>query len=611
MRQPFADYRYAKGAGPADKEMNSMEETRTHQHDRVPDDSTGTITNLSSDSSPIEAAQWIKESREEIKFGSDTLAVAMDLPSGARIGAYNLFKAIEIVLREYFITIPDEIGSKIGSGDQDIFTFMAPAKERHLRPRQVEINTMPGISTLTIRGSEPTDGEDGYIRLFFDFRVQPGRLLPDGSMDFREVNRFPQASKDQLVLRVFEPSSGTEGTDVLGFSIRAKAGKPAPVKIKDGFYSKDDIDPETSRRIWDYYAKKAGIIICNFEGNPCEENLRKISIQNQVKVKDIDFNTGNFKGVSNELRCKADLVVEGDIRGCFAVVIDGSLMVKGAVEGETVDATGPVVVSFARNFIRSGSHMEIGSARKATLVAKDRVRIKKEISEGVIKTDFLEIRPEGTSEILVGRTEIEANRIFASGINVRNMMEIEMGKRLFQLYSQLISQERELSVEIEQKKEALKNRGAVFGQKMQLAQSILNEEGKALIPVLKQFATMILLGSISIEKLRTKMASLEEKLPFDLHILTKQLKLMLDVQEELSELKEKMASLFEQISKVEKAIEGLSIEMTGKMTDSGQIIIKCNGYEKRILPLDVNNKTFQVFMRYDTSKGPEFALETL
>ncbi len=590
--------------------MNLMEETRSDQYATMPDDSARALADLDSDSSPIEAAQWIKETREEVKVDSDILAVAMDLPSGTRIGANNLLKAIEIVLRDYFISLPDDIARQIGSGDQDVFTFVAPAKERHLRPRQVEINTMPGISTLTVRGCEPVDGEDGYIKLFFDFKLQPGRLLPDGSMDFREVNRFPQASKDQLVFRIFEPSSGTEGTDVLGFPIMAKAGKPAPVKVKDGFYTKDDFDPETSRRVWDYYAKKAGIIICGFEGSPCEENLRKISIKNQIKVKDIDFNTGNFKGVSNELRCKADLVVEGDIRGCFAVIIDGSLMVKGAVEGETVDATGPVIINFAKNFIRSGSDMVIGAARKATLVAKNRICIKKEISEGVIKTEFLEIRPEGTSEILVGRTEIEANQIVASGINVRNMAEIEIGKRLFQLYSQLRSQERELNTEIERKKEALKNRGAVFGQKMQLAQSILNEDGKALIPVLKQFATMILLGSISVDKLRAKMASLEEKLVFDLHILTKQLKLMLDVQEEIGELKEKMDRLSEQISKVENAINDLSIEMTGRMTDSGQIIIRCNGYEKKIIPLDVQNKTFRISMRYDTGKGPEFTLET-
>ncbi len=565
---------------------------------------------LTSNSSPIEAAQWIKASLEEIKFGSDTLAVAMDLPSGNRIGAYNLLKALEMVLREYFIKIPDEIASQIGQGNQDIFTFVAPAKERHLKPRQVEINTMPGISTLTIKGSEPVDGEDGYIKLFFDFRVQPGRLLPDGSMDFREVNRFPQASKDQLVLRIYEPSSGTEGTDVLGFPIRAKAGKPALVKIGDGFYSKDDIDSDTNRRIWDYYAKKAGIIICTFEGGPSEENLRKISIKNEVKVKDIDFNTGNFKGVANELRCKADLIVEGDIRGCFAVVIDGSLIVKGAVEGETVDATGPVVVSFARNFIRSGSDMEVGAAREAKLIAQNRLIIRKEISKGIIKTNHLIIKPKGTLEILLGRAQIEANHIVATNVSVRNIVEIELGKKLFQLYSQLKAQERELGAEIERQKEALRNRSAVFAQKMQLAQSILDEEGKALIPVLKQFATMILLGKLSVEKLRTRMANLEEKIVYDLHMLTKQLRLMLDLQEELSKLNEKMDLLAEQISKTEEAIDDLSIEMTGTMNDSGQIIIRCNGYEKKVFPLEVQNKVFQISMQYDAAKGPIFRLDT-
>ena len=558
--------------------------------------------------SPIAAAQWIKESIEEIKFGSDTIALTMDLPSGARIGTQNLLKAIEIVLRQYFVKIPPDIASQIMAGEQDVFNFVAPAKERHLKPRQVEINTMPGISTLTIRGSEPVDGDNGFVKLYFDYQVQPGRLLPDGSMDFREVNRFPQASKDQLVIRIYEPSSGSEGTDVMGFPIRAKAGQPATVKIGEGFYSRDDIDADTSRRIWDYFAEKAGIIICDFEGSAAPENLRKISIKNEIKVKDIDFNTGNFKG-SNELRCKADLVVEGDIRGCFAVVIDGSLMVQGGVEGETVDATGPVVVGFARNFIRSGSDMEVGSARKATLIAKKRLRIKREISEGVVKADVVVVEPEGSNEILLGKSEIEANQIVASRINVRNKVEIEIGRRLFQLYSQLKAQERDLASEIERKKEALKNRGAVFGQKMKLAQSILPQEDQTLVPVLKQFATMILLGSVGIEKLKSKMAELEGKIGFDLQILTKQLKLMLEVQEELSLLKEKIALLGEQISNTEKTIDDLSVEMTGKMTASGQIILRCNGYEKRVTPADVKGKPFQITMKYDSTKGPLFTLD--
>ena len=560
--------------------------------------------------SPIEAAQWIKDSIEEIKFGSDTVAIAMDLPSGSRIGPSNLLKAIEIVLREYFIKVPEDIGKKIAAGETAVFDFVAPAKERHLRPRQVEINTMPGISTLTIRGSEPVDGDNGFVKLFFDFKVQPGKLLPNGRIDFREVNRFPQASKDQLVIRIYEPSSGSEGTDVMGFPIRAKAGTPAQVKIKDGFYSRDDMDPEYNRRMWDYFAHKAGIVVCEFEGPAEVENLRSISIQNEIKVKDIDFSTGNFKGESNEVRCKADLIVDGDIRGCFAVIIDGSLVVNGAVEGETVDATGPVIVNFARNFVRSGSDMEIGSARKATLMAKGKLHIKKEISEGVARADELLLQPIGSTELLLGKCVLAANKIFGSAVNVRNMVEIEVGEKLFQLYSQLKVQERDLSAEIERKKEALMSRGAVFGQKLQLAKNILVQENKQLIPVLKQFASMILLGSLSIDKLKARMSAIEQKLKYELHMLTKQLRLMLEIQEELSALKDKKELLGEQIDKTEKAIDELSVELSGNMSDAGQIVLRCNGFEKKVMPRDLQGGKFRLTMKYDPTKGPQFSLES-
>ncbi len=555
--------------------------------------------------SPLEIAQWIKESQELTKVGSDVMAIAMDLPPSPRIGHENLFKALEIVLREFFIEIPEEIATKIKSGELDIFSFVAPAQEKQLKPRYVEINTLPGISTLTIKGEEPVDGEDSYFKLFFDFQMRPGKVLPDGTIDFREVNRFPQASKDQLVIRVYEPTLGTYGTDIYGYPVRATPGKASEIKIKDGLYSKDGIDEENNRTFKDYFSKKAGIIICDFSGSPSESNLREISVKNEIKVKDIDFSTGNLKGDTNELRCKADIIVEGDIKGCFTVIIDGKLTVKGAVEGETVDATGPVIINFAKNFVRSGTDMEVGIARNAKLTAENKLYIKKELSDGIVKANEILLTPKGVPEFLLGRCEIIANRLIAEAVSVRNIVELNIGEGLFKTLEQLKLQKTELEAELAKNLDKLKSRGAIFGEKLKLAKSFVDERQKKVLPVLKQFATMILLGNLSFEKIKSRMENIEHSLGSDLKMLTKHLRFMVDQQEQLSKIREKLDTLEAHIKEIEEEISELYVDIKGKMTKAGQIKIKCNGFEKKWTNRSLKGESFQLIMSYDIDSGPK------
>lgn len=594
--------------------MLASEKIKHENIEPKPDELLDTFSNeqdLQLSSSPLEIAHWIKDSKEITKFGSEAIAVALDLPPSSRVGHKNLFNALQIVLREFFIEIPEEIATKIKSGETDIFAFLAPAQENHLKPREVEINTLPGISSLTIKGVEPIDGEDGYFNLFFDFKMKPGKVLPDGTIDFREVNRFPQASKDQLIIRIYEPTTGQYGTDIYGYPIKPNPGKPCNVKIKEGFYFKEGFEEDRKRFFKDYLSKKSGIILCEFSGTPEISNLREISVKNEIRVKNIDFSTGSLKGNANELRCKADIVVEGDIKGCFSVIIDGSLTVRGAVEGETVDATGPVIVNFAKNFIRSGSDMEVGIARNANLIAKKQIYIKRELSDGTIRAQEVLLSPKGTSEFLMGRCEIYTNRLIATGVSIRNIVELNIGDTLFSTLEQLNLQRKKLQSELEKILDKIRNRGAVFGEKLKLAQSFVDKRQKKILSILKQFATMILLGNLSFEKIKSRMNNIETSLGSELKMLTKHLRFMVDLQEQLNQNREKLNQLEKQIKNIEEDIAKIHVDMKGQMKSVGQIKIKCNGFEKTFTTKNFKREFFQLTMSYDPSSGPKIKfLET-
>jgi len=556
---------------------------------------------------PEKIAKWILESAEPLKYGSDILAVTMDLPSINRVNPENFFSALEAVLRDFAIKkLPEEVQNSILKREFDNFEFIAPAREKHLQPRQVEISTFPEISTLTVRGVEPSDGNDGSIEVFFDFHVHPGKYLPDGSIDFTEINRFPQVGQGDCVFRIYQPTPGSEGTDAYGLPIAPKAGVAFPVKPGEGFNVENGYDEERKEHFQDFFCKKAGIVVCEFEGPPDPANIRAISIKNEIVVKDIDFTTGSLKGQAGELRCKANVMVEGDIRGHFSVVIDGALNVKGAVEGATVDATGPVVASFVRNFLRSGSHMEIGSARNATLIASETATVKRELAECQIKSPLVVFDPHGSPEVMVGRTSVEADIIKGGPLNVRNIFEMEIGKRLFETKAQLERQYAEMEEETSRVAANLRDRGAVMGQKLKLASTILSEEQKKFIPVLKQFATMILLGKIPISKIRDRVTSFEKNYGADFRGIVKNLKLMVDIQERLTEISEKKELLVTQKDQVEAAINGLEVDISGRLASAGQVIIRCEGREKKISLKNATSENFHLIMKYDPKNGPYF-----
>ncbi len=556
---------------------------------------------------PEKIARWILESGESLKYGSDILAVTMDLPPINRVNPENFLAALQAVFKEFSINqLPEDVRENILKREFDNFEFIASAREKHLQPRQVEVNTFPEISTLTIRGVEPSDGNDGSIEVFFDFHVHPGKYLPDGSIDFTEINRFPQVGEDYCVFRIYQPTPGSEGTDAYGLRISPKAGVPFPIKPGEGFRVENGYDEERKEHYQDFFCKKAGIVVCEFEGPPDPMNIRAISIRNEIVVKDIDFTTGSLKGQSGELRCKANVIVEGDIRGHFSVVIDGALNVKGAVEGATVDATGPVIASFVRNFLRSGSNMEIGSARNATLIANETATIKRELAECQIKAPRVIFDPHGSPEIMVGRTSVESDAVTGGPLNVRNIFEMEIGKRLFETRTLLERQYAELEEETTRTAANLRDRGAVMGQKLKLASSILSDEQKKFIPVLKQFATMILLGKIPLGKIKERVKNFEKNYGADFRGIVKHLKLMVDIQEKLTQTLEKKEQLINQKEQVEAAINGLVVDISGRLASAGQVIIRCEGRENRLSLKTAKTETFHLIMKYDPRNGPYF-----
>ncbi len=559
---------------------------------------------LTPDSPKEDVVSWIKDTIDEVHIGPGIMKVAMDLPPVTRVPPEVLTKALEEILSEYYIKIPPEVKQSLLSGYVEELTFLAPGKEKHLRPRTVLINTAPEISTLLIKGEPPVDGLDGSIEVFFDFAMKPGRILPDGSIDFREINKFPQARAGECLVRVYEPTQGLDGTDVHGWKIAPEPGAPHPIEIGEGLSVTQGYDDETKRHYKDFFSEKPGIIVYDFKGKePRASDIIKLSVQNHIVVKDVDFSTGNLSGAGNELRCAADVVVQGDIKGNFAVVIDGLLEVKGAVEGETVDVSGPIMASFVRSSIRSGKHIEIGAARNARVTAQTSILVKREVADCRLTAPEVRFLPSG-ARIMCGQAEIYARSITAEGLMVRNVLRIYLGEDLFTQLKEVDRQEEDLKRQADAYAASLKDSAAVMGQKLKIAVRTCPPERKQVLHAIKQLTAMILTGEMSVEKAKKRVELILARHCSEIKGLMKQLLRMVKLKELRDGCQEGLQEVISQKEAIIADILQMKVEIKGALSRSGQVIITCDRHEKRYTPSRTGGtELLELSIGYDLENG--------
>ncbi len=562
------------------------------------------VKEITSESSVQEIVQWIRDGIEEERTGSDVIQVVMDIPPARRIPGKKCAAALKEIMTEYSIQLPSEVLQTIESGTAADFTFAAPAREKYLRPRNVIINTSPEVCTLIISGEEPVDGVAGFLEVHYDFSVKSGKLYSDGSIDFREINMFPQAKEGELLLRIFEPTDGVAGTDAYGWRVAPHPGEPVEIEIGDNISTSREYDEEQKRDHTDLTAQKAGIIVTDFrDGSPKPENIQGISLQNRLELDDIDFTTGNVSGSSGELRCTADVSVKGDIRGLFSVLIEGTLEVKGTVEGERVDASGEVIAHMVRSTIRSGRFINTVSATNAKLIAEEHIQISREFTHCTMKAPEVILMEENDREILCGRALISAERVLAKNVELRNRLEILLGEKLLAQLNSLYKSRDQLENMLASEDTHLKARAHTFGNKLKLTYSLMPEEQKKIIIGLKNQGGKILSGSISPDTAASNIEKLARSLGPEFLPLLDQLKRITKIQKTREEKLADLQDLSEQINVILDSLRQMIVEINGNMTSRGQVIIRCGRHEEKWIGEGTADSGFNIRVGYDPEKG--------
>jgi uncharacterized protein len=207
--------------------------------------------------------------------------------------------------------------------------------------------TVPQVHRIIVaQGKAPKDGFNEYFTPLIDFEKKAGKILEDGSIDFKEVGSIVEIKQRQAILKKVPGETPQDGYNIYGEKVEGL------MKEADGYSAGENIVPSVDPLI---YAS-------TIDG--CLEVMKKtVSVSPISLIKgDVGYESGNidFHGTVHIqgsvqpgfiVKAKGDIVVGKDITDAI-VEADGNITVKLGIEGKgqtKVTAGGNIKAKFIIN----------------------------------------------------------------------------------------------------------------------------------------------------------------------------------------------------------------------------------------------------------------------
>ena len=199
-----------------------------------------------------------------------------------------------------------------------------------------------------------------------------GKVLEDGSIDFRERNLTTVVREGDLIGKLLSVQDGTSGVDVLGNEIQPARPLSIEVLTDPRVYTKE-VDGELG-----FYAETGGGVTHEVELKRSKQRTRRrirlgISPISNIDG-DVDYSTGNidFHG---------DVVVRGSVQSLFSVKATGDVSIGGYVEAGAFIATGKDI-AVKGGVVGANTELVAGGSVLAKFIQEATVRAEGDVQAG-------------------------------------------------------------------------------------------------------------------------------------------------------------------------------------------------------------------------------------
>ncbi len=290
--------------------------------------------------------------------------------------------------------------------------------------RTLEIIVTPQKVDITITGypdERPID--ESIAKYYFEHEQYPGKVLPNGKFDYRELHKFPSVKKEDRILFICNPIPGKHGVAYSGRPLMVNPPEILNLTIKSGILREDGYNEE--EQLGGYYLKAAndGVIIISKTDN----RISEIDVSDEIKLDKIDFSTGN---IGSEFKSPVSMEI-GEIGNEFKVSVDGKLKVEN-LNGGIISTNENAEAVNVRDNSKVTAKMNIKSKNIADSTMESiegTILIEGEIRDSKLKAPRVHFICKKGQMLNVG---IDTTALILKGGYYCGMNKISLGKELFQ-----------------------------------------------------------------------------------------------------------------------------------------------------------------------------------
>lgn len=277
---------------------------------------------------------------------------------------------------------------------------------------------------VVARGRFPIDGQPSVLikeATTLKDRLQKPKLKPDGSVDMRDFGKLASVAQGELLMTKKPPTSGTDGFDVTGEILSAKAGENLELSAGEGTQINQDNPLQ---------------LIASTSGVPVEIG-NGMRVDNVFTISDVSIKSGHidFDG---------SVVVTHNVEPGMKVTAKGDINVMGSVESGQLTAGGNISITqgvighqqtdnLSSRIIAKGT-LQLSHAQYAYLEA-DNITISRQASHCQLNATGIIFVGQDESQTadgkLFGGKIINAQRVFAAEIGSDSgaKMQIQLAKQ--------------------------------------------------------------------------------------------------------------------------------------------------------------------------------------
>lgn len=339
----------------------------------------------------------------------------------------HLMPRFNVKPQDFLLELRDIVQKAIPKDKKEIIAKeLSPVEETHFDDLSVAVRKFEAAASsneieITISGIPEIKTRHGEIaKSYFNHEESPGRLLKDGVINFREINKYPVVNAGDNLFYITCEKQGRPGLSFDGKIIPVEEAKPFILQIGTTVREISDKDESGNMRGYFLQALKTGVVVIGRNENHV---IRSIDISEDIEIKKLDYSVGN---IGTQYTCPIQMKV-GEICNGFKIRVNGKVEALVLNGGEIITNNEAwIKIAQSGSRITALKDVHIDTASRSNIISEQGVvSIARELIDSSVSAPKIVFEK---SRGLITHNHLEAEHLSLNGLYFSGENTIYFGK---------------------------------------------------------------------------------------------------------------------------------------------------------------------------------------